>query len=247
MRLAIISDIHGNLTALEAALADIRAERPDQIIFLGDIADRGPQPHEVVQCVQALNCPAVMGNTDDLLIHPPSAIELNQQTEVPFWGMVQWCRAQLSDDDLAFMRSFQATLTIPLDAGRTLLCYHGSPRSHMDRIWASTPDDDLKEMLGQTTAPIMIGGHTHLPLFRRLHEQIILNPGSIGLAFTPTPDGRELNNNRAEYLLLTAERGRLSVEFRQVVYALDHYMQTVQISGMPRQDWWLPLWQEVRE
>ncbi len=245
MRLAIISDIHGNLTALETALADIRAASPDQIVFLGDIADRGPQPHEVVQCVQSLNCPAVMGNTDDLLVSPPSATELNKQAEVPFWGMIQWCRTQLSDDDLAFMRTFQPTLTISLENGQKLLCYHGSPRSNMDRIWASTPDDDLKAMLGQQTAPIMIGGHTHLPLFRRLHDQIILNPGSIGLAFTPTPDGRELNNNRAEYLILTVERRRLSVEFRQVVYSLDHYIQMVQKSGMPRQDWWLPLWQEV--
>ncbi|KAB2861841.1 MAG: metallophosphoesterase family protein [Anaerolineae bacterium] len=245
MRLAIISDIHGNLTALEAALADIRAESPDQTLFLGDIADRGPQPHDVIQCVQSLNCPAVMGNTDDLLVAPPSATELNKQVEVPFWGMMQWCRAQLSDDDLVFMRTFQPTLTIPLENGQTLLCYHGSPRSNMDRIWANTPDDDLQAMLGQQIAPIMIGGHTHLPLFRRLHDQIILNPGSIGLAFTPTPDGRELNNNRAEYLLLTVERGRLSVEFRQVVYSLDHYIQMVQKSGMPYQDWWLPLWQEV--
>lgn len=245
MRLAIISDIHGNLTALEAALADIRAASPDQIVFLGDIADRGPQPHEVIQCVQSLNCPAVMGNTDDLLVVPPNATELNKQAEVPFWGMVQWCRTQLSDDDLAFMRTFQPTLTIPLDNGQNLLCYHGSPRSNMDRIWANTPDDDLKAMLEEQTAPIMIGGHTHLPLFRRLHDRIILNPGSIGLAFTPTPDGRELNNNRAEYLVLTAERGQLSVEFRQVVYSLDHYIQVVQKSGMPHQDWWLPLWQEV--
>ncbi|MCQ3932373.1 MAG: metallophosphoesterase [Chloroflexi bacterium] len=245
MRLAIISDIHGNLTALEAALTDIRAASPDQIVFLGDIADRGPQPHEVIQCVQSLNCPAVMGNTDDLLVAPPSATELNKQAEVPFWGMMQWCRVQLSADDLAFMRTFQPMLTIPLDNRRNLLCYHGSPRSNMDRIWVSTPDDELKAMFSQQTAPIMIGGHTHLPLFRRLHDQIILNPGSIGLAFTPTPDGRELNNNRAEYLILTAERGRLSVEFRQVVYSLDHYIQMVQKSGMPHQAWWLSLWQEI--
>ncbi|MBI5931499.1 MAG: metallophosphoesterase family protein [Chloroflexi bacterium] len=244
MRLAIISDIHGNLIALEAALADIQANSPDQIIFLGDLADRGPQPHEVIQCVQSLNCPAVMGNTDDLLIHPPSAIELNKQAKVPFWGVVQWCRAQLTDTDLAFMHSFQPALTISLDNGQALLCYHGSPRSNMDRIWASTPDDDLKVMLENPTARVMVGGHTHLPFLRRLHDKIILNPGSIGLAFTPTPDGRELNNNRAEYLILTVERGRVSVEFRQLVYPLDQYFQAVQNSGMPHQDWWLPLWQE---
>lgn len=245
MRLAIISDIHGNLIALEAALAEIQAERPDQILFLGDIADRGPQPHEVVQLVQSLHCPVVLGNTDDLLIHPPT--EKEQQTEVPFWGMLQWTREQLTPDDLQFLGSFQPTLNLALENVQELLCYHGSPRSHLDRIWADTPDVELKEMLGNPAAQVMIGGHTHLPLLRRLHHQMILNPGSIGLAFTPTGAGQELNNNRAEYLILTVERGRLRVDFRYVVYAFNHYIQAVQNSGMPHQDWWLPLWQEIRE
>lgn len=242
MRLAIISDIHGNLLAFEAALAEIMVDSPDQIICLGDIAERGPHPHNTLQRLKALNCPVVMGNTDELLLNfnPPSSENLT-----PFLEHIAWCQTQISADDLAFMRTFQPTLEIDLGHGKTLLAYHGSPRHNRDLIFAATPHHELEPMLMGHTAAVMVGGHSHLPMLRRHYDQLILNPGSIGLAYMPTPNGREINRNRAEYMLLTVERGQVRIEFRQVVYNMNTYIKAVRASGMPQQEWWLEFWQEI--
>jgi putative phosphoesterase len=242
MRLAIISDLHGNLLAFEAALAELTADKPDQIICLGDIVERGPHPRDTLQCLKALNCAVVMGNTDELLLNfnPPPAENLT-----PFLEHLAWCQAQLSANDFAFMRTFQPTLELDLGQGKTLLAYHGSPRHNRDLIFATTPNHELEPMLMGHIAAVMVGGHSHLPMLRRHYDQLILNPGSIGLAYMPTPDGREINRNRAEYVLLTVERGQVRIEFRQVVYNMNAYIQAVRASGMPQQEWWLEFWQEI--
>src|SRR5215469_17042356 len=113
-KIAIIADIHGNLPALEAVLAEIAAEGVERVVCLGDVATLGPQPREVIARLRAQGCPVVMGNTDaDLLALGPSA----GATPVDDWRneeFDQWCAAQLTDDDRAYLRSFQPTILLPL-------------------------------------------------------------------------------------------------------------------------------------
>ncbi|HEU5370728.1 MAG TPA: metallophosphoesterase, partial [Ktedonobacterales bacterium] len=128
MRIALISDIHGNCFALDAVLADLRAQSIDQIICLGDAIQGGPQPAETVQRLHELACPIVMGNADAFLLgEEKGATEpIAQQTrEVRAWTL-----SQLSADDLAFIRSFQPTVEATLEGGQRLLCFHGSPTSY---------------------------------------------------------------------------------------------------------------------
>ena len=130
MRTALISDIHGNLLSLEAVLADMEREQVDQVVFLGDLATLGPQPCEVVARIKSLNCPCIMGNHDTYLIDPSL---LRTYTDEPwFLDTIDWCIQQLSDDDLAFISTFQPTLKVPLDWGdhraNSLRCFHGSPK-----------------------------------------------------------------------------------------------------------------------
>src|SRR5215468_9372757 len=109
-KIAIVSDIHGNLPALDAVLAEVAAEGIERVVCLGDVATLGPQPHEVIARLRGLGCPVVMGNTDaDLLALARKASEAGAAGAI--WGSQdfdfdRWCAARLTADDLAYLRTF---------------------------------------------------------------------------------------------------------------------------------------------
>lgn len=150
MKIALIADIHGNLSAFDAVLEAIEAEHLDQIVCLGDVAATGPQPREVIDRLRSLACPVVMGNADAELLSPAAPDDSTSDDMRRFLDMSAWAAAQLDEADRAFLASFQATVTIDLGEAGRLLCCHGSPRSYDDIIRANTPDEDLEPMLAGT-------------------------------------------------------------------------------------------------
>ena len=127
MRLAVISDIHGECFALEQVLKDIRRQGIEQVVCLGDAVQGGSQPAETVARLRELHCPVVMGNADAWLLTGTSAE--GEETSEQQRAVREWSLAQLSESDLAFIQQFQPTLEVALEGGKTLLCFHGSPRS----------------------------------------------------------------------------------------------------------------------
>lgn len=188
MRVGIISDIHANLRALEAVISALETDRVDRIICLGDVVAMGPQHVEVVRRLRELDCPVVMGNCDVWLAEWP----LPREEGDGIWEQVRWAVGLLSPEDIAFMRGFQSTVQLSRGDQRDLLCFHGSPRSNEDVILATTPEEQLDEMLGDDTAAVMIGGHTHLQMARRHRDGILANAGSVGRPGTPAK-GAERN------------------------------------------------------
>ena len=239
MRIAIISDIHGNAVALEAALADIAAEGVGQIVCLGDVAATGPQPREVLARLRALGCPVVMGNTDAWLLEPPTR-EDGDELSRHFDEFDQWCAAQLTDDDRAYLRTFQPTIQVPLGPAGMLLGYHGSPRSFSDPVLPTTPDEAIDQMFEGFQATIMAGGHTHLQMFRRHRAAILLNPGSVGFGRIGAPPANPIRNSPwAEYAVVEAEPGRLRVDLRRVAFDIEEWTRVMRASGAPDADWWI--------
>src|SRR5262245_35647099 len=204
MRIAVISDMHGNCVALDAVLADLERDPADQVVCLGDAIQGGPQPAEVVARLRELACPVVMGNADAWLLtgeetgnEPISAERLAKLNEVRVWSL-----AQLSVEDRAFIAGFQATVSIPLNPSRNLLCFHGSPDSFDEIILPETPEEKFQEVLGAYIPHILTGGHTHLQQLRRLgaSESFFFNPGSVGLAYSHNqPEGQFRTDPWAEY------------------------------------------------
>jgi putative phosphoesterase len=182
MRLAIISDIHGECFALDQVIQDIRRQGIEQMVCLGDALQGGSQPAETLARLRELNCPVVMGNADAWLItgQQTSAGEetSEQQREVRARSL-----AQLSESDVAFDQQFRFTLEIPLEAEKNLLCFHGSPRSFDEIILPETPDDVVRQFLGGYDATLKCGGHTHTQQMRRLGNSWYFNPGSVSLAY----------------------------------------------------------------
>ena len=241
MRIALIADIHGNLVALETVLRELEQEPLDQIVCLGDVAALGPQPREVIERLRTLQCPVVLGNTDAWLLSSPVA---QSEPEI-LRAITRWCAEQLSAEDIAYLQTFPPLLEIPMDEGRMLLCYHGSPRSFDDVIAAVTPDEKVQEMLAGFSAPVMVGGHTHIQMIRRYGDAHIVNVGSVGLAGVNAgspelPDNREVR--WAEYGVLSVERGRLSIDLRRTPLDVAAVLSAGTHSGMPHLEWWVQKW-----
>lgn len=180
MRIGLISDIHGNLVALEAVLADLADQAVDQIMCLGDVAATGPQPHQTIKRLQSLGCRVVMGNADEWLLDPQPATSTEHE---PHIAIDSWCIEQLSADDLAFLRIFEPTIALPLSPTATLRCVHGSPRSTIEPIESTTPDEQLAAILEEQAARVIARGHTHVQMLRRFRDKLLVNPGSVGLPF----------------------------------------------------------------
>lgn len=235
MRLALISDIHGNLVALEAVLKELADAKVDRILCLGDLSAGGSQPREALARVQSLGCTVIMGNTDEDLI------EL--KTELPEWiaDVVKWNREQLSEADRQYIRTFEPFVEIPLDGGVDLLCYHGSPRSNKEHIRPSTPDADLESIFEGHQATVFAGAHTHIQMFRRWGASTVINPGSVGFAWEKR--GAQVMATRwAEYAVLTVEEGRLAVELRRTPYDFEELRRVTLATGMPHAERWLSNW-----
>lgn len=239
MRVGFISDIHGNLFALESVLADLEKQNVDRVVCLGDICF-GPQAHECLARVRALECPIVLGNWDAWSTEgfPPA----DDPIGVMLYEIGDWWASLLTDDDRAFVKSFVRTLDVATEDGTVLHCYHGSPRSFNDWIFATTPDDDLKPMFAGVEAPILVGGHTHLQMVRRWGPQMIINPGSVGQPFSQWWPKTIRVGSWAEYGMITAADGWLQIDLRRVPFDVEGLLEFCRASGMPHGQWWIDSW-----
>ncbi len=240
MRVAVISDIHGNLISLEAVLADLARAGVEEVVCLGDVAAGGPQPHEVMLRLRELACPCVLGNTDADAVRQVRSVPLDEEGRR--WVEIDgWCASRLSAEDLALLRSFRSTITLSLDDHASMLCFHGSPRSNIADIFPATPDNVLARMLAGHGALVMAGGHTHVPFVRRYRQALLLNPGSVGLPFEVTVEGTH-HLPWAEYAIVEHEAGRLSAELRRLPIDADRVAQAILQSGMPHAEWLAARW-----
>jgi predicted phosphodiesterase len=240
VRTAILSDIHGNLAALEAVLADLGAAGVNRAVCLGDVAATGPQPHQVIQRLQALNAPTVMGNTDEWLLNPQPTPDADADTK-RHEAIDAWCVTQLDSTDLEYLRTFCPTVEVGLGGGYSLLAYHGSPRSYNEQILPMLSEDELKDALSGFHASVMAGGHTHWQMMRHFEDMLVMNPGSIGLPYEKVGDAVR-NPSWAEYAILDADTGYLRVELRRVSYDVRPTLEAAKASGMPHADWWTQDW-----
>jgi putative phosphoesterase len=215
MRVALLSDLHANELALDAVLADVARAGVDHIVCLGDVATLGPRPGAILARLRDLGCVCILGNHDEFLLDPAL---IHSYTEAPIIvDAVDWCRAQLAPSDFDFIRTFKPRQALALDGETTLLLFHGSPRSHMEDLLATTPPDVLDECLAGHAATVMAGGHTHIQMLRQHRGVLLVNPGSVGMPFKEYVGGRAPTVlAHAEYAIVEAAGGVARVDLRRV-------------------------------
>jgi predicted phosphodiesterase len=239
-KVAILSDIHGNSVALNAVIEDISTIGVDAVITLGDVAATGPAPVSTIAVMRKLNIPSVMGNTDDRMINPdPAKFNTERGSEIP--EIDAWCARRLGKRDIAYISSFMPLLHVKFGEKR-MLCFHGSPRSNTEVIDAHTDSKKLEGILGDHSASLLAGGHTHVQMLRRYGDSFILNPGSVGLPYRLQSDGQHYRPVIAEYAVVELKGGNLSIDFRWASYDFDALVEVTEKSGMPHAGWWISKW-----
>jgi predicted phosphodiesterase len=206
--LALVSDIHGNDVALAAVVAELERLEIERVVCLGDVAQGGPEPREVLDRLAALGWPVILGNADAFLLEvDPDSPEPVTEAQLE---RRDWTLAQLSPAHLDQIRSFAPTLDVEVD-GVTLRAFHGSPRSYDDVVLPETPDGQAERILGGSGVDLLAGGHTHLQWTRYVDGALYVNPGSVGLAYDRF-DSEKAPSAFAEYALVTGA----SIEFRRI-------------------------------
>lgn len=227
MRIAIVSDIHGNRTAFEAVLADLRGTSPDLILHGGDLADGGSRPAEIVDWIRDLGWQGVAGNADEMLWRPEALTEfavqspgvrplLNQISEI-----AAATRDALGEERIAWLSGLPC-----LQVRGAVALVHASPESLWRAPGAEAGDAELETVYGRLGAPVVVYGHIHRPYVQRLARITVANTGSVSLSY----DG----DRRASYLLLIGESGP---EIRRVEYDVDREIDELRGSGIPHSGW----------
>lgn len=222
IRLAVLADVHGNLPALEAALDDVTRQGVDRIICLGDLADRGPYPHECVERVRAACHVTIAGDNDlDVLAMANGQAPKGWQESLQF-APLRWTAAHMNGTDLFFLASLPQQYRLDTGDEPPVRFVHGSPRSPAEPVFE---DRDLSaaDALGMVHEDVLVAGHTHQPWLVRVGNRVAFNPGSVGQPFNDDP--------RAQYALLISHRGKWGVEHRAVPYDVERVREAFVTSG----------------
>ncbi len=239
MRLAMLSDIHGNLHALEAVLADLNTyAAPDEIWVLGDLCLMGAQPAECLGRVRALpNVKVISGNTDRRLVTGERGAARPQSAEewaaFPEWLTQRdqchnWTISRLSYADFEYLANLPPELELYVPHYGWLIGYHGAPGSDEANLLPDTPADEILDHFLDREGRFGVGGHTHIPMDRELGTWRVVNVGSVGM---PKDDPR------AAYAIATFENGAVQVEIRRVAYDIEAAMTALSQSGNPAWEW----------
>jgi predicted phosphodiesterase len=231
--------------ALRAALAEIERLGADRVICLGDVPSPGPQPREVLSELRRRDIPMVLGNTDADAIEPKDPGGA-QGWLLYYLSINAWAVGRLDAGDRAYLAQAVATIEVDLDGAGALLCAHGSPRSYNELIEADTPAEELDAMLAGLNAAVVATGHTHVQLFRRHRQFLLVNPGSVGMPPSPDspvpPAAPTRHAAWAEFGLIDAEGDRFSWSLHRAPYDVELLFEAARFSGMPYADWWTSFW-----
>lgn len=212
MRIAFISDIHGNALALEAVLADLTNKKIDKIVVLGDLAYRGPEPKRSIALIRALNTTVIKGNADEWIVRginkgevPDVALEtMNKERD--------WTVAQLADTDLDYLAYLPSETKFEAN-GIRFAGFHATPTSLFDVVLPDATDKDIQATLLDEESDVYLYGHIHKSYIRTVNGKLIINLGSVGLPF----DGL----TKASYAIVSVQDGSVSASIEKVTYDIE--------------------------
>ena len=226
MRIAVVSDIHGNRTAFEAVLADLRETAPDLILHGGDLVHGGSSDAAIVDQVRDLGWPGVVGNTDEMLFRPEALEEFAIQSSAPpsLWAaireMAASVRDELGEDRLAWLRALPRS-----QIHGPMALVHATPDSPWRAPAPEAGDNELSSVYGPLGRPVAVYGHIHRAYIRNVSGMTVVNTGSVSLSY----DG----DRRAAYLLLDDSVPSI----RRVDYDVEREIQALTAGGLPHADW----------
>ena len=224
MRVAIVSDIHANLTALEAVVADLAQQKPDLVVHGGDLVAGGSQNAEVIDRIRDLNWPGVYGNTDEMLWAPErleaalQAPQFVRMRDILLTEIIPAIRDAIGSERLAWLRA------LPLEwssADRSVAAVHAAPGDPWRSPGATATDAELEQVYGPLGCGRVVFGHIHQPFVRQIAELTVANAGSVSLSYDGDP--------RAAYAIVDDE----GVTIRRVTYDIEEEIRRLEAARDP--------------
>ncbi len=209
MKLAFISDIHGNAIALDAVLKDIEHKEIDKIYVLGDLCYRGPEPKRSLDLVRSLDTDVIKGNADEWVVRGVQNGEVPEQVFEMMNEERDWTYSRLNSDSINYLSQLPTELNLEFSNFK-IHAFHATPLSLFDVVQPHEHDDLIEEKLMNRDAGLYIYGHIHKPYVRNINGKCIVNTGSVGLPF----DGL----NMASYVVVDVDKGSFQVSIVRVKY-----------------------------
>jgi len=226
MRIAVVSDIHANLPALRAIIADVTAIGCDAVWCAGDLVGRGPHPNEVVEEIRGLAIPCVQGNWDEAVgmgREVTGSIWASPEAEADGHASLAWTAARLSEENCSWLRQLPATMRMEVE-GRTALLFHGSPLKQNEYLWEDRPSRYFARIASDEGDDVFCFGHTHQTFHRVMASAHFVGAGSVGC-------GGEGDVN-ARYAVLYLTDADVVVGFRSVDYDHDSVARDMAAAGL---------------
>ncbi len=224
MRIAVLSDIHGNLAGLDACIADLHAQGgADAIVAAGDLCMDGPKPKKVLQRLVEIGAHCLRGNTDRF-IAAQTQEELHGADEADR-RRIAWQREELGEKWVAFLRELPFSLRLGSEANQ-LLVVHANPTNDDEHLWPDADDETLERLIAGERAAVIAFGHLHLPYVRSWRGKLLVNVASAGLPKDGDP--------RASYAILTERSGGWEVKHRRVAFDVKRVATQLADCGIPQ-------------
>lgn len=211
MKFAIISDIHGNLFALNAVLKDIKLKNVDRILCLGDLAMAGPEPNKTIDFVKTQDWTVIQGNTDFMIANFSSEIFEKVAKNAPVMAnALSDDISDISSENIEYLKNLPVNKSINLDGLRFLLV-HASPRRNDENIYPNLKMDEIEEIVKDVDADVIFCGHTHIPCGYQTESKVtVVNVGSVGRPFT--------DDAKPCYAIANVSNGQVEIEHCKVDY-----------------------------
>ena len=227
MLIAFISDVHGNLPALNAAVADAKAQGVNKIICAGDITGYGPFPSEVCNYLEENKIPTISGNYDCKVLNViQQGKEIAAKMPKKKRELLFWTAKHIKKPAQRFLEGLPAMLEEELQVGRKLLVVHGSPMSNDDDIYPSITNVGLALKLGDKQPEILVCGHTHIPFIKRIGGVLIINCGSAGQPVDGDP--------RPSYAILSADENAIRGHIVRFGYDMNNIVIALKKTALPK-------------
>ncbi len=227
MKLAFISDVHGNYTALVHVIRDAEEAGADRLIGVGDWVGYGPQPNEVLSIV-ANRMTAIRGNYDRKVLEASKDPETFRRTMKPKkWKILEWTCRELTARSKAVIEELPEELELEPASGVRCRVVHGSPHGDEDGVYPSMTERSAGDLLPADAPDLLVCGHTHIPFVKRFQRVLVVNAGSAGQPVDGDP--------RAAYALVEVLRGKPpSGTIRRVEYPVERVIGLMEKTGLPR-------------
>jgi putative phosphoesterase len=229
-QLTIFGDIHANLPALEALLADMDARNLPNRYCLGDLVGYGTFPNEVIAAVRQRNIPTLMGNYDQGVGNNSDdcgCAYTNPVAEALGKRSIAWSNDHTTPENKSYLRQLPQHIPLTLGDLRVVLV-HGSPRRVNEYLYEDRPESSLERLLDMVEADVLVCGHTHIPYHRVLPSgRHVVNAGSVGKPKDGDP--------RAGYVVLESSNRELAINFIRVAYDVERTVQAIEASEMPNE------------